>query len=697
MDKSIWFNRCKLYFIFTLMAMLSQISHVAAQIANELELSAIASLDKAVLANDQWQSVLPVSGDEDQYFVATKAGKIYHLNHNEIAQTAFFDLKLALKNPNIIALTAVTLDPNFHYRDRDGYQTFYTAHTETSKKTKSKLTPKNTEIIAPYDAVIIRWQITGLQNETPQLSQQYEVMRIAIMQPQEHIQLLSFNPYVESWHDDFGLLFIALALNETLKSEALYAGSILRIKPEKYGLLNYTIPVDNPFTKTDDIRNEIVFIAGHKSEHFDWIKKSTYSFLIQLNQQDVNMLVEAKIGDDWRKAIPQAQIKKSLPVATTKHKTILYHGRELKTLWGKALQLQETENAWQLQAITLNSSLDSEDEIQDIPYKLIKENPSEQSKFSLHQNHNGELLLLEHNQQRLYTINIPIIAETKNATNEVSISSSNTKSIFAFLFVMILILASYFLFLKNKGVVKKSFLQRQWANFELDVAEKSLSLYKRHAKNADKTIDISSLTRSELLLNDEVISTVSDDSLQAFPEDAEDIILTLFAKERRLKMSNEKQRSIQIRLTDDQKNHYLFCLYFRVGNIRHTRLTYQEVTNKAIDWQQFFAQYINQNITVKRKNKVNLPHEIPSPSETKETSTVPKTQPETHEDNSTLVTSHSNNTDLPTNNTQDGYSDPDSKLVEALDKLIIMKKQGYLSESEYNVAKTNILQELTND
>ena len=704
MDKGNWFNRCKLYFIFTLVALLSQIFHVTAQTVNELELSAIANLDKAALENDQWHSVLPVIGDENQYFIATKAGKIYQLNNNEISPSAFFDLKLALKNPNIIALTAITIDPNFHYRDRDGYHTFYTAHTETSKKTKAKLTPQNSEIIAPYDAVIMRWKITGLKSETPTLSQQHEVMRIAILQPQEHIQQLSFNPYVEPWHDDFGLLFIALARSETLKSDALYAGSILRIKPERYGLQTYTIPADNPFTKTADIRNEIVFIAGNKTEHFDWIKKSTYSLLIQFNQQDANMLIEAKIGDDWREAIPQAQIKKRLPVANTTHKTLLYQGRELKNLWGKALHLQETENDWQLQAIALNSNLDSEDEIEDTPHKLIKHNASGQTKFSLHEKHNGELLLLEHTQQRLYTINKPGLTELKTAINDVPISSSNTQGAFVFLFFMILILTGYFWFLRNNSAVKNSFLQQQWANFEVDIAAKSLSLYKRHAKSAEKVINISSITRSEVLLNDEVISTISADASQAFSNDAEDIVLTIFAKEHRLKMIDEKQRSIQIRLTDDQKNHYLFCLYFRVGNIRHTKLKYQEIINKAIDWQWLFAQYINPDVTTKRKIKVKLTREIPSPNKIKKTTNGPTTRPETLEDNSTPVTqsvesSHISNTDndLLANNTQDGSADLDTKLVAALDKLVIMKKQGYLSESEFNIAKTKILKDLIND
>jgi hypothetical protein len=310
MEKSNRLSHFKLYFICTLVAVFSQVAHAIAPIANNLELSVITSLSKVALKNDQWLSVLPVIGDKNQYFIATKAGVIYQLNNNEIAQSAFFYLKLALENPSIIALTAITLDPSFSYRDRDGYHTFYTAHTEASQNTRSKLSPKNIKINLPFDAVIMRWQISSVRNTIPRLIQQHEVMRIAISGQQENIRQLSFNPYLAPWHNDFGLLFIALARSDALKNEALYDGAILRIKPEKQGLNNYTIPADNPFTNTADIHNEIVFIAGQNTENFDWIKNSAPNLLVQFNQPDANVLITANIGDDWRKAISQAQIKK---------------------------------------------------------------------------------------------------------------------------------------------------------------------------------------------------------------------------------------------------------------------------------------------------------------------------------------------------------------------------------------------------
>ena len=704
MQKGSGFKQGTLGFLFIILAIVNLTANAEVQTINELELSTIANLDKAALNNDQWQTVLPVLGDEDHYFIATQAGKIYQIHNNQVSSSAFFDLKLALKNPNIVALTAITLDPNFHYRDRDGYHTFYTAHTEASKPSTAKLASINAEVNSLYDTVLVRWKVDNFRTK-PLVSQQYEVMRIAIMEVDEPIQQLSFNPYIEPWHDDFGLLFIALARNETLKNEALYAGSILRIKPEKYGLQKYTVPTNNPFSKTADIQNEIIFIAGQKTEHFDWIKQSAYRLLVQFNQPDSSLLIEAKIGEDWREAIPQEKIKKHLPILDTKHKTLLYQGRDLKKLWGKVLHLQEKENDWQLQALTINST-DDAGNTPNISHKLINYNTNKQSKFSLHQKHNGELLLLEHSQQRLYSIKKPTAVVNNVDKKQDLPSSSNSQSILLILFCFVFILTGTYWYIRSTNTKKQGFFQQQWANFEIDMETKSISLYKRHNKSPEKNLTISSLICSEILLNDEVISTISADTTQAFSNELESLVLVAFGSEHRIKMINDKHRKIQLCLTDDQKQHYMICLYYRVGNIRHTKLKYQQVIDKAIDWQWLLAQHINPTLTTKRKIKVKpIPEKVVSPSENKSVS-VKAIAREVFEDNSTEATQ---DIDLSINSligsTHEAPSTTKSSidvteentLVADLDKLVMMKKQGYLSETEFNAAKAKILKHVAND
>ena len=705
MDKNSRLKIFKCYFIGTLVAFFSQIVNAAEQTEAAIELSALANLANATLQNDTWHTVLPVIGAKNQYFIATQAGKIYQLNNSDIAETAFFDLKSALKNPAIIALTAITLDPNFNYRQHDGYHTFYTAHTEGSKKTAQKLAPKTTEFSVPYDAVIMRWQLNYGPNQAPKIMLQREVMRIAIQQTSEHIQQLSFNPYIEPWHDDYGLLFITLAQSKKLKEQALYAGAILRIMPKKYGLQSYTIPANNPFVKTANIRNEIVFIAGQAIEHFDWIKQSTFSLLVQVDYQDANLLTQAKLGDDWREAFPQAQIKKRLPAVSKKRKILLYHGRELKNLWGKALYLEEIDSAWQLQVSALATSLNNDDENnQNTPHKLINHESNVPAKFSLHQRHDGELLLLEHSEQQLYSLKTPEITTVNAPTTDNPRNTSNNTSVIAAIFFIIFMLMSYFWYLRNNSHNKQHFLHQQWASFDIDPVSQSLLLYKRHVQTVEQVISISSLVCSELLLNDQVISTVSADSAQAFSNDLEGSILTVFAKEHRLKMVDEKQRKIQLCLTDNQNTRYFFCLYFRVGNIRHTKLKYQQVINKVIDWQWLFAQYINPEVTTKRKIKVKLKQEETATSALVSTTSSEQLCEKTLEDNSTEIVQeiekidsyHATSVQRNPQGRDDDAADLDTKLVTALDKLVLMKKQGYLDESEFNIAKTKILKTLAN-
>lgn len=705
MHKGSWFNLGKLKFIFLLLFAFSLTAHAETPEINVLELSAVANLNSAKLDNDQWQTILPVLGEEDHYFIASRAGKVYRIHNNKISSSAFFDLKLALKNPEIIALTAITLDPNFHYRDRDGYHTFYTAHTEKSNTSLTRLTPVNTSVKPRYDTVIVRWKIASLQHPIPQVSKQYEVMRIAIMQIDESIQQLSFNPYIEPWHDDFGLLFIALARSEILESEALYAGSILRIKPEKFGLQNYTVPIDNPFAKVPDIQNEIVFISGKETQHFEWIKQSSYSLLVQYIQSDANVLIEAQIGDDWREAIPQEQIKTHLSLVSDKHKTLLYQGRDLKKLWGKALHLQEKESAWQLTALTINSAEDDTAKTANITHKLINHDTSGQSQFSLHQKHNGELLLLEHGQQRLYTIKKPT-AVLANVIDKDDLASSSTTNpnLWWMLLCFVLILTGFFVYLRTKSTHKHGFFQQQWANFEVDTKTNSVLLYRRHNNTPEMNIKISSLISSKILLNDEVISTISADTTQAFSNELEMLILAAFGNEHRIKMMNDKHRKIQLCFTDEHKQQYMICLYYRMGNIRHTKLKYQQTIDKAIDWQWLFSQFINPAGTTKRELKIkSTPKKVTLPSENN-TITAKTNNHEIFEDNSTMVKQSNNNTTENNKGNTSSVASTDSakatgknnSLVADLDKLVMMKKQGHLNETEFNAAKAKILQDLAN-
>lgn len=688
-----WLTTRKIHFFCAMLIIFNFPLQAVEQVSGELELSAIAEFSSIKLKQDEWHAVIPVTSNENEYFLATKNGKIFTLKNGKVSSTPLLDLQKTLKESDVISLTAMALDPAFNYRERKGYHTFYTAHVELrSEENKNQHDESISDSVEgsgleylPFDAVIMRWQLRQPLNQPAKIIAQDEVIRIAIHRPDEIIKQLSFNPYTESWHDDFGLLYALMSRTKVASkaSQPLYSGVILRIKPERFGLQSYTIPTNNPFIKHAKIRNEIAFMAGQDIVNFDWVKKGPYSLLIQFNSLDKSQFIRAKLGDDWREALPGNQLQESTVVNINTNKTILYHGRELKDLWGKVLQLNKGENSWQLQVLSLTSS-------EDLPtldlHKLS--HTAESSKFSLHKNANGELLLLEHSQQQLYAIKF-----SKTSTNKADVKNKSTEtnnSIVMFLFMLIIsVPLIYYWHLKARSKKKKHFLYQQWANFDVSTATNTLSLYQRHNKVVKKIIDITSLVSSELLLNDEVISVISADTEQGFSNAQEEQVNAQFSKEHRLKMVDNKQRKVQLRLTDSNNIIYTFCLYYRVGNIRHTKLKYSKVLNKVIDWSWLFANKINAENTEQRRIKVE-----PTVEETTPTFVSPTSQQKT---NKIEGTDNKNNVEQLNEPSSTARANQDTELVLALDKLVEMKKQGYLSESEFNNAKAKILKDLINE
>ncbi|MFT4998048.1 MAG: hypothetical protein ACI8RO_001400, partial [Flavobacteriales bacterium] len=155
----------------------------------------------------------------------------------------------------------------------------------------------------------------------------------------------------------------------------------------------------------------------------------------------------------------------------------------------------------------------------------------------------------------------------------------------------------------------------------------------------------------------------------------------------------------------------LFCLYFRVDNTRHTKIKYNKVIDNVIDWQWLFAQHINPDKITKGIIKVKIPFEKLANSVVIPSNPVQKLRADIFEDDSTQA-KHSLDIsiDSPAEDAEDDLvvntnaqnnkaevSNNDTKLVFAIEKLVMMKKQGYLNEHEFTIAKTKILKNLANN
>lgn len=696
MDKPCWLKHSKVTLIYIVLLVLSTNIHASQHALNKLKLSVIADLSAVKLNNDEWLTVSPIVSTSSEYLLATKQGKIYTLKDSTIAAEPLLDLTKKIKDSNLITLTAMAVDPSFHYRDRNGYNTIYTAHIEENNSHQDKNAPnRGLDKNLPYDAVIIRWQLSKTLNQPIAVAYQHEVIRIAIHQPYEAFKQLSFNPYTEPWHEDFGLLYVLLskAENEKVAKQAIYSGTILRIRPERFGLQSYTIPDNNPFIKQADIRNEIITIAGGNVQNFDWIKKGQNTLLMQIAGAEENFFIQARLGDDLRQST-SAELENSLPSKHSNHNTaIIYHGRALQNLWGKVLQLNKIKNNWQLQALSLEPITTAQTLPTFSSYNLA--NIATSKKLSLYKHSDNELLVLTHDQQLLYTIK----ADLENAsvtTPKTAIADDDTENSSAILIIFVLIIgvAGSIWYIKLMAKKKQHFLHSQWANFDINTTNETLSLYKRHSQTAEQKLELSTIIRSELLLNDQVISIISNNTEHGFSNELEDQVLAVFAKEHRLKMINEKQRKIQLRLIDDNEVSFLICLYYRVGNIRHTKLKYNKVLTKVIDWNWLFAGYINPQHSSKRKIRVKS--KIAPSVDKKYSAQVTKAvQVPSKTINNSGLSPEIENEALAS--TDHSATSQDTKLVMALDKLVAMKKQGFLSDDEFNIAKTKIINDLAKE
>ena len=715
MDYLNWLKNCVKYFTYIILAISCNHLSAAEPVLSELELSAIAELSPVKLGQDEWHSVIKVNGSEEEYLLATKSGKIYILNNGQINNSALLDLTAAFNKRDISTLTAIALDPSFNYRNRKGYRTFYTAHVEANNQdNKAKFSTKLANLPKidniknlPFDSVITRWQYNNSPEQLAKVTMQHEVIRIPIPQKEDAIKQLSFSPYTEPWHEDFGLLYVLTAKSKAnfLSQNPLYAGTVLRIKPERFGLQSYTVPVNNPFIKQPEIQNEIALLIGRDVMSFNWIKNGTYSLLMQLNGLEKNQLIQAKLGDDWREKSSTPLIKAKLASTKNNSNALLYYGRELKELWGKVLQLRATDNSWQLQALSLSSEEQSQTSPSFSIHNLL--DTTKTARFSAHRSNDNELLLLDHNQQILFNIKTAkIVVNEKTKSNKVPVSTTkddDNNNLMILIIIISLGLFTFAWYLRNNLGRKPHFLSQQWVNFDINKAKKSLTLYKRHHQTTKQVVEISSLKSSKILLNDEVISIISSDKDQAFSSAIEEQVLAAFAKEHRLKMIDEKQRKIQLYLTDNQDKEYSLCLYYRVGNIRHTKLKYSNVIDKVIDWHWLFAQYINADNTGKRRVKVKLKTEVTNSAAKKTNSSTTILTQKTENEQQTEITKspRSKNKNIENPKTFEAINNiganQDTELVFALDKLVEMKKQGYLSEEEFNTAKTKILKDLADE
>ncbi len=661
-------------------------------------------------------SVIPLpikSNANHQYLLAEETGELYLLDNSELVSLP----KLSLSNQTNtkqVKLTALTLHPSFSLADQQGYQTFYTAHIEPRKTNNNiaRLTILEKPTTLPFDTVITQWQYDDNALNKIDAQQRREVIRIAVPTATHQIHQIAFNPFSKTWHDDYGLMHIALSEHKdnfkNAPKEPLYSGVVLRINPAKFGLRNYMVPNSNPFVKTAGINNEI-FILGAQSIHsFAWSKQYYDALLLQHNYAENEQVVVAKKGADWRKSYQKQLVFALNSAEHDRQKLIPYYGRDLKTLIGSVLYLDKNTNNWQLNK--LNTTVTNTD---------IKENPSKKTtylfnsdklspnnKVSLLLDHSGEPLLIDFTKKQLVAVTpVEVVTNsgnklpTENVQDEADRPNEQADSVNSntygklLLTLLILVLAVVFYRLRPKNNSTKAKLRRQFARFEINETQTELSFYKRHLSTVDSTIAISDIVKSEVLLNGRNISIINKDKDHGYSEQQENQLRLHFTQAHRHKLIDNEVREAQLYLTDHHAKTYVVCLYLRKGNQRLTKAKYFDALESVIDWSWFIALQMNPQATGERPIKISEPVQpIYSPKPTQESQpVVDEENIEVEEEIDKTIESK------PTSEELHNIAMHDSELINSLDKLAELKQKGFLTSEEFSLAKSKILSDITDN
>jgi len=705
---------------------------------NSFSLQPFMQLPSVTKKKNKWLQLIAHPVNSQQYYARNKQGQIYLIEQETKGKTKaqaqlLLDFTQQSSTDNTLkTLNAFTLHPNFHLKEQQGFVTFYTAHTEATNKSSStkRIQERNAKLSVSFDGVITEWQLDLTNPNKLHLNNTREILRITLPNAQNGIKQLSFNPYAKSWNDNFSLLYIALDSTDSLSQFPLYSGVILRINPEKFGMNDFTIPATNPFLKNKHIHNSFYLVGTQHIQQFIWPDKNKEQLLISHQYQSNNNTVHNGLkyqwlslsqgGEDWRENTPKKVIYKSSKQLSD-NQIILYRGRNTPALHNKLLILQKSNNQWQLSSLNNANYVNQSSEkivSPQIEWPLSKMLTASNS-LQFYTNNKAELLFLQQDIgaiSELFQDNIQLSKAEK--------PSSNT-SLFLFIIILFTSIASYLFYqtkVNNKSA--KATVRRQFAHISLDEEKQAVDLFKRHQKTAEKSIELEDIKQCQILLSDNIIGTIDDDAGKGFSDQHEQTLRDIFNKEHTEKMIDGKIRRINMVITD-KKHSYITCLYLRKGSDRITKRGYYQVIDDLIDWCWLFANKINPDNTGNRKAKPKISiakqaqseHKLHDETPLHKQAAIirPATHKETSQSNETILSKAiekpmvASTTDLPngeTNNEKDNDNGTeknintgliDAELVNALEKLVKLKQQGFLTPEEFSQAKAKLLKNLISE
>ncbi|PKH88301.1 hypothetical protein [Colwellia sp. Bg11-28] len=683
-------------------------------------LQKIAQAPQLETADDQWLLLLEQPGNSQFYYLANKRGKIYQLEQDSPDNTTLLlDLQHFSTKESALQLTAFTLHPNFSLRDQAGYGTFYTAHVEKVINNRKRKRLKDPAVTTPlsYDAIVTEWQL----NVTKQVdeSSQREVLRIAVPTLESGIRQLNFNSYSKSWHEDFAQLYISLSHNLELQQHPLYSGAILRIHPQRKGIKSYSVPHDNPYYANEKFEKALYLFGAGNINQFIWPDRYATKLLIS-HQYSVNGIVRHWIsysdgGEDWRKQAPRNFLYQNQNTLAA-NSLLVYRGQNAPTLRNKLLLLTKNKKEWQLNSLSHeispeialeNNQSSNQQKALSAPTIewLLKQQALQANHLTLYRDNRGELLFFNEDTGAIYQL------FQQDISLAVKESQQSGFSGLTFLFIlMLLLLLGYILYqMKTQQKSAKAFVRREFSNLVLTEDKLSIKLFKRHEKKAEKVIALADINQCQVLLGDLVIATINTTMGHGFDEEHEQALRDIFHIEQIAKMTDGKVRRINLALHTESKKRHIICLYLRKGSDRITKKGYFTVVDEAIDWCWLIAKNINSEQTGTRSFKPKFTADIArtehkthddTPLHTQASIIRPATRLHSVVDDiepekvAEVTISEKSNDEITLVDKHDAtaieLARVETDLVNALEKLVKLQQQGFLTIDEFEQAKAKL-------
>lgn len=602
-------------------------------------------------------------------------------------------------------LTAIALHPNFSQEEQIGYATFYSAHIETAS-----LTSRTMKLIVdeqqnmPFEIVIFEWQLNLSANTASLRSEsRREVLRIPVPDSSVEAPIINFNPFIKSWQKGYGHLFVVISANKDYPNHPLFSGALLRINPQKFGLRQYTVPPDNLLYTDNDMPNEVVTTGLGNVRDLTWLKEDENQFAFIEQQANTTLLRKATIGDNF--LLQPANAEQLLQKDIIFSNSVYLRNPQLSNEYYPLIFIEKTSDNWLIKASAITANVNS-NQIATIDFSLLNESATP----SMLINQSRQLIVVDLASKTLLTTHrIDQIGEQPIQNVPLAPQEEQSNNIYIIVILLMIAIAIVVILFRQDDKYKnaKKLLRSHYATFSLDKEKAELLLFKRHEKTASAYIAIDSIIKNELYLNNELINSI-DENLP-FSNQAESQINQLFKQEKRHKMIDNKVRKIVMVLHLKNQENKQLCLYLREGNQRLTKARFGQVQEQVLDWCWVISHQICKEKTEKRVIK------------SKPTVTVQKTRTphKEHQTSSHSQTSHQqseskqsgtiNPEPSPSDNQQSKHvhaktaadlkpeteSNDDAALINALNKLLELKSQGFLSEEEFNRSKARIIEKLS--